>query len=100
MEVWAKQKIKFIKKSQEYLLYILIFLLPLQTRWLAKSGELNGGYWEYGTISLYGTDILILGLILVWLVSRLIFGCQMSNVKCQISNQAPISNNQKIKHFW
>ncbi|PIR92413.1 hypothetical protein COU01_01875 [Candidatus Falkowbacteria bacterium CG10_big_fil_rev_8_21_14_0_10_44_15] len=60
MGVWAKQKIEFIKKSQEYLLYILIFLLPLQTRWMAKLGELNGGYWEYGTYSLYFTDVLVL----------------------------------------
>lgn len=41
------------------LLYTWLFLLPWQTRWLIKLGELNG-YWEYGTISLYGTDILVL----------------------------------------
>ena len=94
MEVWAKQKIKFIKKSQEYLLYILIFLLPLQTRWMAKLGELNGGYWEYGTYSLYGTDILIFGLLLLWFIGWKFFGGQMSNVKLQITNQIPITNDK------
>ena len=46
---------------------MLIFLLPIQTRWIIKAGELNGGYWEYGTISLYLTDILLLTLLVVFL---------------------------------
>jgi len=49
-----------MQKSQEYFFYALIFLLPLQTRWMVRLGELNGGYFEYGTISLYFTDILVL----------------------------------------
>ncbi|MFA6551628.1 MAG: O-antigen ligase family protein [Patescibacteria group bacterium] len=46
-------------KSLEYGLYLLIFLLPWQTRWMIKPGELNGGYWEYNTYSLYAFDILL-----------------------------------------
>ncbi len=42
----------------QYLLCLLVFLLPLQTRWIIVPGELNG-YFEYGTISLYLTDILL-----------------------------------------
>ena len=54
-------KIKnFFLNGQEYLLYALIFLLPLQTRWMVKLGELNGGYWEYGTYSLYASDIVLI----------------------------------------
>lgn len=49
-----------LKKIIEYGSYLLIFLLPLQSRWIIKGGSLNGGYWEYGTISLYGTDVLII----------------------------------------
>ena len=38
---------------------LFLFLLPWQTRWFYQSGSLNGGYWEYGTFSLYGTQILL-----------------------------------------
>lgn len=37
-----------------------VFFLPLQTRWILKQGVLAGGMWEYGTVSLYATDILLL----------------------------------------
>ncbi len=45
-------------------LYLFAFLLPIQTRLIIAPGKLNGGYWEYGTISLYLTDILLVGLFL------------------------------------
>ena len=50
----------------EYGLYLLVFLLPIQTRWIIKAGNLNSGYWEYGTLSLYGTDILLIILIVLY----------------------------------
>ncbi len=62
----------FIYKIQEYFLYLLIFLLPWQTRWMFKLGELNGGYWEYATMSLYGVDILLVGLLAYWLIVKLL----------------------------
>ncbi len=40
------------------LLYVA--LLPLQTRWILHAGALAGGPWEYGTLSLYATDIILL----------------------------------------
>ncbi|MFA5134250.1 MAG: O-antigen ligase family protein [Patescibacteria group bacterium] len=49
---------QFCQKVQSYALYLLIFLLPWQTRWIWHQGSLNGGVWEYGTFSLYATDIL------------------------------------------
>jgi O-antigen ligase len=54
-------KIKNINfnKTIEYLFYLLIFLLPWQTRWIYHYGQLNGGTWEYGTFSLFGTEILL-----------------------------------------
>ena len=48
-----------LKKILDYLLMLFLFLLPWQTRWFYQSGSLNGGYWEYGTFSLYGTQILL-----------------------------------------
>ena len=54
---------KFINKTIEYGLYLLVFALPIQTRWIIKAGEL-----EYGTYSLYGTDILLILLVLLFVV--------------------------------
>ncbi|MBI5077144.1 O-antigen ligase family protein [Candidatus Falkowbacteria bacterium] len=53
-----------MKKIIECLLCLFVFLLPFQTRWIFQQGFLNGEKWEYGTFSLYATEIL-LGLIIV-----------------------------------
>jgi len=59
-----------INKIIEYGLYLLVFLLPIQARWIIKAGELNGGYSEYLAISLYGTDILLILLIMLFAISK------------------------------
>ena len=46
---------KFIQR----LPLLLFILLPIQTRWIAVPATLHGGYWEYGTVSLYATQIFI-----------------------------------------
>ncbi len=38
---------------------VFLFLLPWQTRWIYDPAFLNGDYWEYGTASFYGTEILL-----------------------------------------
>ena len=50
----------------EYGIYIFAFFLSIQTRWIIKAGQLNGGYWEYGTFSLYAVDILLASLLIIW----------------------------------
>lgn len=45
------------KKIAEYLFCLLIFLLPWSTRWIYLPAFLNGQYWEYGTLSLYVTEL-------------------------------------------
>lgn len=55
-----------IRKIIEYGLYLLVFSLPIQTRLILKSGLVNDGYFEYGTISLYGVDILLVFLLLLF----------------------------------
>ncbi len=37
-----------------------IFLLPWQTRWIYASFTANGEAWEYGRLSLYATELLLL----------------------------------------
>ena len=81
---------KVVSKIIEYGLYLLVFLLPWQTRWIIRAGET-----EYTTYSLYGTDIILLIVLLLFVVLK----CQMSNVKCQTKSQIQNPNFQ-IKKFW
>jgi len=58
---------KYLNKAIEYGFYLLVFVLPLQTRWIIRAGQIDNGPWEYGTISLYGTDILLI-IVLAWFI--------------------------------
>jgi predicted membrane protein len=53
-----------------FLLAALIVALPFQTRWIAIPGTLNGGPWEYGTVSLFAFDILIVLIVLIGAIVR------------------------------
>jgi len=76
----------------EYGLYLLVFLLPIQTRWIIKAGMLNGGYWEYGTYGLYATDILLIMLLILYVICRFL---KASN------DQVPMTNDQaNFKFPW
>ncbi len=48
-----------LSKITDYLILIFLFLLPWQTRWIYGEALLNGRAWEYGTLSFYGTEILL-----------------------------------------
>lgn len=48
------------KNLIHYLIYIFIFFLPFQTRLIYKQGFLNKTDWEYGTLSIYATEILLM----------------------------------------
>lgn len=52
-------------KIGEWLLYAFAFFLPWQTRWIFFEGKINGGFWEYGSFSLYGFDIMLLLLLVI-----------------------------------
>jgi len=69
-----------LKRIQGWLLIIFLFTLPWQTRWIIKAGLINADYWEYGTISLYASDILLLLIIILQLIWRL-----LENIKSNIS---------------
>ncbi|EKD46648.1 MAG: hypothetical protein ACD_67C00132G0003 [uncultured bacterium] len=45
--------------------YVLVFLLPWQTRWIFKAGKINGGASEYLTYSLYAADVLLIALLVL-----------------------------------
>lgn len=65
-----------ILKIVEYGLHLLVFLLPWQTRYILHAGET-----EYGTLSLYAVDILLI----VLLVLVAIF--KITNSKFQFPNK-------------
>ncbi|OGY78547.1 MAG: hypothetical protein A3B74_04255 [Candidatus Kerfeldbacteria bacterium RIFCSPHIGHO2_02_FULL_42_14] len=52
------------------LVYVFVFLLPLQTRWMLTQGTLNNELWEYGSFSLYAIDILFFLILTTWLISH------------------------------
>jgi len=57
-----------LKKIESWLLIIFLFSLPWQTRWIIQDGLIKDSYWEYGTISLYASDILLIIIIILNLI--------------------------------
>ncbi|MDO8509511.1 MAG: hypothetical protein Q7S24_00005, partial [bacterium] len=49
-----------------YLILLALFLLPWQTRWIYAEASLNGRFWEYGSMSLYGVEILLWLIVFIW----------------------------------
>jgi len=59
---------KKLKTITDFLILTIVFLLPFQTRYIWRTGTLNDGPWEYGTISLYAIDLLLLTALLLALI--------------------------------
>ena len=49
-----------------------MFLLPWQTRLIWQQGEINGAPWEYGTYSIYATQILLWLIIILFGINRFV----------------------------
>ncbi len=60
-----------IVKIKNYLLLFFLIVLPFQTRLIYKSVFLKGTFWEYGSLSLYGTELLLALIVVFDLISRL-----------------------------
>lgn len=80
---------KYLKKTIECGLYMLAFLLPVQVRWIIRAAEINGGYWEYGTYSLYGTDMLLILVLLLSIIA-------IASGRMERSNFAYSDINQRL----
>jgi len=69
---------KILKKVIEYGLYVLVFLLPIQTRLIIREfttgpqGTVGWGFVEYPSIGIYGIDILLMVLLLLFFTQFLI----------------------------
>lgn len=70
-----------LKTTTEYLFYLFVFLFPVQTRWIFHRGELNNGYWEYGSFSLYITDIVFFILLVLFGVQFFISHRKISEIQ-------------------
>jgi len=53
------------KRIISLLVYVFVFILPWQTRLILDRGILNGGSWEYGTVGLYATELLLWVILLI-----------------------------------
>lgn len=60
-----------ISKIKDYLLLALLVVLPWQTRLIYKSVYIQDRFWEYGSLFLYGSEILTAVVIIFWIVDIL-----------------------------
>jgi O-antigen ligase len=83
-----------LDKIIAYGLYFIAFFLPVQTRWIIKPAAS-----EYLTISLYGTDIILVLVLLLFVVYKIknsfqfLNRKQIPNPKSQIPNKFKIQNS-------
>lgn len=91
-----------IEKIIEYLFYMFVFLLPWQTVFLVREIFVGGEKWEYGTIGLYLSDVVLMCLLLLVGVSKLNRITQNSKLKdltlWEITQRVK-NHNSKIKTF-
>lgn len=55
-----KVSMQQIEKFLPWLFPLFAFLLPLQTRWIARNTIVGDSVWEYGRVSVYGFDIVLI----------------------------------------
>lgn len=84
-----------LNKIIKYGLYLFAFLLPLQTRWIIKAGMINEGYFEYVTISLYGTDM-----VLIFLISLFIYFNLKKSKQVQSSGSKGLPVSRQVQGYW
>jgi O-antigen ligase len=58
----------FLNKAIQLGLLLLLFLLPFQTRYIYHSAFVHGNFWEYGSQTIYATELLVWILIILSLV--------------------------------
>jgi len=64
--------LKTINNLVRYGLYLFVFLLPLQTRYIFSQGLLNGAPWSFGIVSIYAIEILLIVILILGLLSHIL----------------------------
>jgi len=59
---------EFVRKLEQFLFYFLLFAIPFQTRKILWYQNWNFNEWQ--SASIYGTDILLLALFILWAFNR------------------------------
>ncbi len=75
------------EKFLEHGIYFLALILPIQTRLIIKTLEIQGAPLEYGTVSIYLTDVFLLGLLALFLIYY-------------FSSGLKIKENLKLPLYW
>ncbi len=86
-----------ITKIQEYLFYLLVFLLPWQTRWIFRDYHIGGEVFEYGRMGLYGFDIILVVLLFCFFIVKLL---EKRSEELDIRYQKSETRNQKLKFVF
>lgn len=64
-------KTQKLKKIISFGICLLLFLIPFQTRYFFYTGTINGEFWEYGSYTLYASELLLIVLAALALVDAL-----------------------------
>src|SRR3989339_1059732 len=59
-----------LNKIFNYLLLVFLFLLPWQSRIIYEHQYLNGGHWEYGSLSFFATEILLWLIVILFAIEN------------------------------
>ncbi len=65
----------------EYLLYVFVFLLPWQTRYIFYYLKLGGEYYEYGKLSIYLSEIFLLVFFIMFIIGWIFWGISKNSIK-------------------
>lgn len=65
MSSWSDNLLHLAERTERWLLWILVASVPIQRRLILFQSDWNFNEWRSGF--LYGTDILVLGLVTIWL---------------------------------
>lgn len=90
----------YLDRVMEYTIYLYIIVLPWQTRWIIKAGEINGGYWEYGTYSLYASDIVLAGLFLLWALRWAMNRYPHPDPLSPLTPFIPLKPKSRLSRWW
>lgn len=75
---------------------VFLFLLPWQTRLIWQEGRLNGGVWEYGTLAIYATEILIWTIVL----TRVVAGFSLRSMRNLKATAAFVQFARIVQGWW
>lgn len=71
-----------MNQIQKYLFYAFVVLLPLQTVYLLREVFIGGEKWQYGTMGIYVSDILLVLVLVLAVWNRLKDSSEKYHVSC------------------